>query len=105
MKTFVASMIAATSLVVAGSALAVQMPDLAKKSGCIACHTIDHKLVGPAWKDVAKKYKGKKGAEAELVTKVAKGGKGVWGQVPMPPNSPKVSDAHIKELVKFILKL
>jgi cytochrome c len=105
MKTMIVSMIAAAGFMVAGSAMAADMPDLAKKSGCIACHAIDHKLVGPAWMDVAKKYKGEKGASAKLFTKVAKGGTGTWGKVPMPPNSPKVSDADIKSLVKFILGL
>jgi cytochrome c len=105
MKTITVSMIAAAGLMIAGSAMAVEMPELAKKSGCTACHTIDKKLVGPAWMDVAKKYKGAKGEEEKLVTKVAKGGGGVWGPMPMPPNSPRVSDADIKTLVKFILGL
>jgi len=105
MKTMIVSMIAAAGLMSAGSAMATDMPDLAKKSGCIACHAIDKKLVGPSWMDISKKYKGDKGAEAKLVTKVAKGGAGAWGKVPMPPNSPKVSDADIKTLVKFIMGL
>ena len=105
MKSIVASMIAAAGLMVAGSAMAADMPDLAKKSGCVACHTIDKKGVGPAWMDVAKKYKGDKGAEAKLVTKVAKGGAGVWGTMPMPANAPKVSEADTKTLVKFVLGL
>lgn len=78
---------------------------LAQKNGCFACHAIDNKLVGPAWKDIAKKYKGDKGAEAKLIAKVKAGGVGVWGQIPMPANSPKVSDADIKTLVKGILAL
>ncbi len=78
---------------------------LAQKVGCFACHTIDKKLVGPAWKDVAAKYRGQKDAEAKLITKVSKGGAGVWGPTPMPPNSPKVSDKDIKTLVRFILGL
>ncbi|MBU1237104.1 MAG: c-type cytochrome [Gammaproteobacteria bacterium] len=76
--------------------------DLAKKSNCLACHTVDKKLVGPAYADVAKKYAGDKGAEAKLVQKVKKGGSGVWGSVPMPPNS-AVKDEDIKTLVKWIL--
>lgn len=99
------AMIAAAGLMIAGSAMAADMPDLAKKSGCVACHAIDKKLVGPAWMDVAKKYKGDKGAEAKLEAKVEKGGSGVWGTMPMPPNSPKVSAADTKTLVKFILGL
>ena len=105
MKSIIVSVIAATSLMAAGSVLATDMPDAAKKSGCIACHTIDKKLVGPAWIDVAKKYKGDKTAEAKLIEKVSKGGSGVWGPVAMLPNSPKVSQADIKGLVEFILGL
>ncbi len=105
MKSIVISMIAAAGLMVAGSAMAADMPDLAKKSGCIACHKIEGKLVGPAWTDIAKKYKGDAGAEAKLEAKVAKGGAGVWGTMPMPPNAPKVSAADIKTLVQFIMAL
>ena len=71
----------------------------------MACHAVDKRLVGPAWKDVAAKYRGQKGAEARLIEKVAKGGVGVWGTVPMPPNSPQVSRNDIKTLVRFILRL
>jgi cytochrome c len=78
---------------------------LAQKSGCMACHAIDKKIVGPAYKEVAAKYRGDKGAEAKLVEKVKKGGQGVWGQVPMPPNSPMVKDEDIKALVKWVLSL
>jgi len=76
--------------------------ELAKKHGCFACHTVDKKLVGPSYKDVAAKYKGDKSADAKLFDKVKKGGQGVWGQVPMPPNS-SVPDGDIKTLVKWIL--
>lgn len=78
---------------------------LAQQSGCLVCHAIDKKVVGPAWKDVAAKYRGDAGAEARLIAKVAKGGSGAWGTVPMPANSPRVSDADIKALVKFALSL
>jgi len=81
---------------------------LAKKSGCLACHAIDKKIVGPSWKDVADRYKGK-GAKADLIAKVKAGGKGAWTEVtrgvPMPPYSPRVSDANIEKLVDFILTL
>lgn len=90
-------------MLVAGNALAVEMPPLAKTSGCTSCHTIDRKMVGPAWMDVSKKYKGTKGAEAKLVAKVKAGGSGVWGPVAMPPQAAK--EADVKELVKFILGL
>jgi cytochrome c len=76
--------------------------ELAKKYMCLTCHTVDKKLVGPAYHDVAVKYKGDKGAEAKLVEKVKKGGVGVWGQIPMPPND-KVPDADLKTLVKWVL--
>jgi cytochrome c551/c552 len=79
--------------------------ELAKKSACTACHAVDKKIVGPSFKDVAAKYRTDKGAEAKLVEKVKKGGVGVWGQVPMPPNSPQVKDADIQTLVKWILSL
>jgi cytochrome c len=76
--------------------------ELAKKHACFACHATDKKLVGPSYKDVAAKYRGDKGAEAKLFEKVKKGGTGVWGQVPMPPNA-AVPDADIRALVKWIL--
>ena len=76
---------------------------LAKKHNCTACHAIDKKLVGPAYKDVAAKYKGQNVA-ATLEEKVKKGGSGVWGPVPMPPNA-AVPDADIKKLVDWVLKL
>ena len=97
---------AVAGLMVAGSAMATNMPPLAKSNGCTACHSIDHKIVGPAWKDVSKKYKGQAGAEAKLIAKVSKGGGGVWGKVPMPAIDPagKKQDA-IKQLVEFILAL
>ena len=78
---------------------------LAQTHKCLACHALGKRLVGPAWKDVAAKYRGQKGAEARLIEKVAKGGVGVWGAVPMPPNSPQVSQDDIKTLVRFILRL
>ena len=77
---------------------------LAQKSGCTACHSIDKKIVGPAYKDVANKYRGDKGAEAKLIAKVKAGGTGVWGQIPMPPNT-QVSDADVKKLVEWVLSL
>jgi cytochrome c len=77
---------------------------LAQKSGCIACHNVDKKVIGPAYKDVAAKYKTDKDAEKKLVEKVKKGGAGVWGQIPMPPNA-QVSDADIKTLVSWVLSL
>ncbi|MFA6970257.1 MAG: c-type cytochrome [Gallionella sp.] len=82
------------------------MPLLARENNCTACHAIDKKLVGPSWMDVAKKYKGDEGAEARLITKVSKGGAGMWGTMPMPANdaSGKKQD-QMKQLVRFILGL
>jgi cytochrome c len=77
---------------------------LAKKHNCLACHQVDKKLVGPGYKEIAKKYKGQSGAAALLAGKVKKGGSGAWGAVPMPPN-PAVPDADVKKLVDWILKL
>ena len=76
---------------------------LAKKHNCTACHALDKKLVGPAYKDVGAKYKGQNVA-AKLQEKVRKGGQGVWGPVPMPPNA-AVPDGDIKTLVDWILKM
>jgi len=77
---------------------------LAKKSNCLACHAIAKKIVGPAWRDVAAKYRNDAGAESRLVDKVAKGGKGAWGAMAMPAN-PQVSEADRRKLVRFILSL
>lgn len=75
------------------------------KAGCMACHTKDKKLVGPSFKEIAAKYKGNAGAVATLTDKARKGGKGVYGPVPMPPNPvDKINDADLKAAVEFILK-
>ncbi|OIR06652.1 cytochrome c-551 precursor [mine drainage metagenome] len=78
---------------------------LAQKSGCLNCHNVQVKIIGPAYKDVATKYKGDKSAEARLVEKVKVGGSGTWGKMPMPPNSPQVKDDDIKTIVKWVLSL
>lgn len=77
---------------------------LAKKNNCFACHAIDKKAIGPAFRNVAAKYRGDSGAEARLSDKIAKGGSGVWGAMVMPP-SPQVSEADRKILAKFVLSL
>jgi cytochrome c len=77
---------------------------LAQKNNCAACHAVDKKVVGPAWQDIGKKYAGDAGAEARLVAKTKKGGVGVWGQVPMPPNV-TVKEADIKTIVQYALSL
>ena len=121
MKLFIVGMIASVGLVMVGSVMAEDMPALAKKSGCTACHSVDKKIVGPAWADVGKTYNsngttstGKKVSDilAEnnaktarewLIQKVSKGGSGNWGAVKMIPNAPKVSEADIATLVDFVL--
>jgi cytochrome c len=124
MKARWLSVTAATVLALAAAqANAEEGLELAKKSGCLACHAVDHKVVGPAWQDVANKYKGQaeisatltdgsvvKGSPKEVLTqKIHKGGKGNWTEVthgvPMPPYSPRVSDADISSLVDFVLGL
>ena len=92
---------ALTSLLAAAPAFADEA--LAKKHNCTACHALDKKLVGPAYKDVAAKYKGQNVA-AKLQEKVKKGGQGVWGPVPMPPNA-AVPDGDVRTLVDWILKM
>lgn len=78
--------------------------DLAQKKNCMACHAVDKKLVGPAYKDVAAKYAKDKAAVATLSAKIIKGGAGVWGPVPMPANS-QVNEAEAKQLATWILSV
>jgi cytochrome c len=97
--------LAAPALVAVGvmvSAPAMADLALAKKSNCMSCHMVDKKMVGPSYQDVAKKYAGNADAPKMLAEKVKKGGKGTWGQIPMPPNA-AVKDADIEKLVKWIL--
>lgn len=96
--------LAALSILAAGGAQAASADDLLKKYACTACHAVDKKMVGPAYKDVANKYRGQNDAPAKLAEKVKKGGTGVWGQIPMPPNA-SVSDADIKAMITYILSL
>jgi cytochrome c len=108
MKALMMTIAAMGTLMMAGQASAVDAQAaeaLAQKNGCLACHSVSNKVVGPAYKDVAAKYKGDKGAEAKLIEKVKKGGSGVWGPIPMPPNSPHVKDADIKTIVEWVLSL
>jgi cytochrome c len=97
-------MFVATLGLAAAAAPVMASEDLAKKNACTACHAVDKKIVGPAYKEVAKKYAKDPKAEAMLIDKVKKGGVGTWGQVPMPPNA-NVKDGDIKTLVKWILAL
>lgn len=102
MKRIIASAVLASAFV---AAPAMADLDLAKKSGCLACHSVDAKVVGPAWKDVAAKGE----SRDVLIASITKGGKGKWtsvtGGVPMPPYSPRVSDENIEKLADFILSL
>jgi cytochrome c len=101
------TLIAAAALAGLAAATVARAADeeaLAKKHNCLACHSVDKKVIGPAYKDVAKKYKGQAGVAAKLYDKVKKGGQGVWGPIPMPPNA-AVPDADVKKLVDWILKL
>ena len=88
-----------------GSALAADPAAAAQKAGCMACHAMDKKMVGPAFKDIAAKYKGQPDAVARLMDKVRKGGSGSFGPIPMSPNGPdKINDADLKAAVESILK-
>lgn len=102
MKALLIAVAAAGSLLLVAQANANEA--LAQKSGCLVCHGIDKKVLGPAYKDVAAKYKGDKSAEAKLIEKVKKGGSGTWGPMPMPANT-QIKDADIKTIVQWILKL
>jgi cytochrome c len=86
-----------------------EMLALARKSGCLACHSVDKKIVGPAWKDVSRRYAGQAGIRDQLIEKISKGGRGNWtdvvGNVAMPPYHPRVSKENIGKLVDFVLSL
>jgi len=79
--------------------------DLAKRSGCLACHSVSKKIIGPSLRDIGKRYKDDAGAKARLIAKVKSGSRGAWGSAPMPPYSPRVSDENIEILVTFVLSL
>src|SRR4051812_35981028 len=76
--------------------------ELAQKKNCMACHAVDKKVVGPAYKDVAAKYAGQKDAADKLAVKISKGGSGVWGAVPMPANA-QVNPEEAKKLAAWVL--
>jgi len=102
MKAIYVSLLAAAGILSAGAVQADEA--LAKAKNCMACHSVEKKIVGPSYKDVAKKYAGNAGAEKMLAEKVIKGGKGAWGEVPMPPNA-AVKPEEATKLVKWILSL
>jgi cytochrome c len=92
------------ALAAAASVIAPAFADqaLATSKNCMACHAVDKKLVGPAYKDVAKKYAGQKDAVDKLAAKIMKGGSGVWGAIPMPANT-QVNEADAKKLAAWVL--
>lgn len=102
MKRFFVACAILTALPIFGAAHANEK--LAQQHGCMTCHGVDKKVIGPAYKEIAAKYRSDKGAEASLVKKVKAGGKGVWGEIPMPPNA-HVKDEDIKTMVQWILSL
>lgn len=105
MKNKLFKFVALAALLNVSALPALASEDLAKKHACVACHNVKGaKTVGPTYVEVAKKYGGQKDAAAKLADKVKKGGTGVWGQVPMPPNA-AVPDADIQALVKWILSV
>lgn len=97
--------IAVAGLFAAGAVQADAGESLLKKSGCMSCHSIDKKNVGPSYNDVSAKYKGDAGAAARLMVKVKKGGGGVWGTTVLMPPNPQVSDADLKTMIDYILAL
>ena len=102
-KSAVAALVGACGMLMI-AAPAFASAELAKQKNCLACHAADKKLVGPAYKDIAAKYKADKNAQATLVKKVREGGVGVWGQIPMPAN-PQVNEQEAQALVKWVLSM
>jgi cytochrome c len=100
MKPLIAAPAALVALALCGTAYANEK--LAQASGCMVCHAIDKKVIGPSYKEIAAKYRNDKSAEGVLFKKVKGGTKGVWGQTPMPPNA-HVKDDDIHTLVKWVL--
>lgn len=103
MSTAVTGVLFAVAVGIA-TAPALASQDLAEKNGCLACHAINKKVVGPAYKEVAAKYKGQRDAEAALAVSIKKGGSGKWGQIPMPPQA-QLTDIAATALAKWILGL
>lgn len=99
-KLIIASAIAALGFT--AGAQAQDAAKLAQEKACLSCHQVATKVVGPSYKDIAKKYASDKGAEAKLIKKVREGGVGAWGQVPMPPNA-TVNEKEAQILVKWVL--
>jgi cytochrome c len=105
MKKLVSALvIGGVAAIFAAPASAQNVDEMLKKYACLSCHAVDKKLVGPSYKDVAAKYRGQAGAEKSLAEKVKKGGQGVWGPIPMPPNA-SVPDADLNAMVKYVLSV
>ncbi len=109
MKTSIVALSIAGAMAFAGGGTAANISDksaleLMNKAGCSACHSVDKKGVGPAYKDVAKKRKGETGVVVMLEKKVRSGGAGAYGPIPMPPTSKeKMSDKDLHEMVEWVL--
>lgn len=103
-KTHGAAPFVALACGLATATAAEASPELAKRKNCASCHAVERKIVGPSWRDVAARYRGRGDAVAVLVPKVRHGGAGAWGAVPMPAN-PQVDDADARRLVQWILSL
>ena len=99
---FALSALVSTAICAAGAHAAPDMQALAEKSGCFSCHSVQNKIVGPAFVDVAAKYRGDADATARLAQKVRDGGKGVWGRIPMPPH-PDLKEDEARKLVAWVL--
>ena len=104
LKPLYLALLAATSLSLSQAASASEA--IVKKARCVACHAVDAKRVGPAYKDVTAKYKGNAKAPAQLFDKVRHGGSGNWGEVPMLAHpADKISDDDLKAAITWILAL
>ena len=102
-KFAVAAFVGACGMLTVGTP-AFASAELAKQKNCLACHATDKKLVGPAYKDIAAKYKADKNAQAALAKNIREGGVGVWGQIPMPAN-PQVNEQEAQALAKWVLSM
>lgn len=103
MKAVIVSALMAAGVLVSAPVLSAPPSgaDLAKAKNCLSCHAVDKKVVGPAYKDVAAKYKGDASAPGKLATKIQKGGVNVWGNIPMPPNA--VNETEALALANWVL--
>lgn len=102
MRTLVYLSMAVGCMASAGSALADQ--EMLRKHNCVACHSNERKMVGPAYKDIAAKYSTDDKAAEKLAAKIREGGSGVWGQMPMPPH-PQLSEADALTLARYVLTI